>query len=420
MHIYRYIVIAILFFSSVCYGLQADQILIIVNSDCDESVQIAEYYCAKRAVPVSNILALPLGSTDSDEMSRDDYNKLLAEPIKKKLTDPAVLGNIRCLLTTYGVPVKVEGIPPLKDQQDLLPRLQEELKKEKDKIELAKLLGTNATAKQKKDEKIRLVNIQAQIDRIMSKETNASVDSELSMVLFGDYDLYRWQKNRLKLKTPYWDFKSLMVCRLDGPDMKIIKGLIDKSLVAEKNGLKGTAYIDSGYGLDKGKDSTYTKFDEYLIQTAANLRARHNMKVVEERTKELFAPGSCPDTAIYCGWYSLKKYVDAFDFVDGAIGYHIASWEAIDIRDANSSQWCPAMLKDGITATLGPVAEPYLNAFPQPNLFFDELLSGRCLVEAFYRTKPFNSWQLILIGDPLYKPFPKPDIFSAPQLQLVN
>ena len=138
------------------------------------------------------------------------------------------------------------------------------------------------------------------------------------------------------------------------------------------------------------------------------------MPVVEERSLSLFMPEQCPSTAIYCGWYSLKKYIDAFDFVDGAIGYHIASWEAVDLRDANSSQWCPAMLKDGITATLGAVSEPYLQAFPMPKDFFAELLNGHCLVEAYYRTKPYNSWQLVLIGDPLYTPFRKSPITLSP------
>ncbi|OHB81267.1 MAG: hypothetical protein A2Z38_01740 [Planctomycetes bacterium RBG_19FT_COMBO_48_8] len=62
---------------------------------------------------------------------------------------------------------------------------------------------------------------------------------------------------------------------------------------------------------------------------------------------------------------------------------------------------------DGITATLGPVAEPYLHAFPEPRTFFPKLYEGNCLVEAYYRTKPFNSWQMLLIGDPLYRPFKK-------------
>ena len=34
------------------------------------------------------------------------------------------------------------------------------------------------------------------------------------------------------------------------------------------------------------------------------------------------------------------------------------------------------------------------------------LLNGNCIVKAYYRTKPFNSWQMVLIEDPLYKPFP--------------
>ena len=79
----------------------------------------------------------------------------------------------------------------------------------------------------------------------------------------------------------------------------------------------------------------------------------------------------------------------------------------LDLRDAKTGHWCSSMLRGGITATLGPVAEPYLHTFPRPDEFFAQLLSGKQLVEAYYRTKPYNSWQMILIGDPLYKPFPK-------------
>ncbi len=36
------------------------------------------------------------------------------------------------------------------------------------------------------------------------------------------------------------------------------------------------------------------------------------------------------------------------------------------------------------------------------------LLCGRyTLVEAYYRSKPFNSWAMVLVGDPLYNPFRK-------------
>jgi hypothetical protein len=68
--------------------------------------------------------------------------------------------------------------------------------------------------------------------------------------------------------------------------------------------------------------------------------------------------------------------------------------------------WCKKMLEDGVCATVGPVYEPYLAAFPRPNEFFAHLLQGNLtLVECYYRSQPFNSWMMTLIGDPLYKPF---------------
>jgi hypothetical protein len=64
------------------------------------------------------------------------------------------------------------------------------------------------------------------------------------------------------------------------------------------------------------------------------------------------------------------------------------------------------MLERGVVATLGPTFEHYLAAFPLPDDFFPLLLTGRyTLVETYYRTVPFCSWAMVLVGDPLYNPF---------------
>jgi len=254
-----------------------------------------------------------------------------------------------------------------------------------------------------------LKTLMANIGWLKGRQTSASVDSELSMVLFGDYELYKWQPNEFKNRIIWTGLKTLMVCRLDGPGEQIAKGLVDKAITAEQKGLSGVAYIDSRGLQDEGGLYSHGYFDESLRDAALLIKTRTKMPVVEERTEKLFEPGQCPQTAIYCGWYSLKTYIDAFDFVEGAVGYHIASWEAVDLRDPNSRQWCPAMLTDGITATIGAVAEPYLHSFPDARTFFGGLLAGQCLVEAYYRAKPFNSWQLVLIGEPLYRPFRRPE-----------
>jgi hypothetical protein len=63
-------------------------------------------------------------------------------------------------------------------------------------------------------------------------------------------------------------------------------------------------------------------------------------------------------------------------------------------------------LADGCAATLGPVREPYLSAFPSANEFFALLMCGRfTLAECYAYTVPMLSWQMMLLGDPLYRPF---------------
>ncbi len=414
------VILSILSHCGTVLALEPDEILVIANGDNAASVRIARYYCKSRHVPTKNILTVSLGTELRDTISRNDYNKWLAEPIREKLFSFEFAGEIGCLLTTYAIPYRVGPREPLKELKGKLDELEALTEQGKNAIEQLQQKGLAGSAEFEQKSK-RLAQLQLEIDRINGKETAASVDSELSMVLLSAYELYRWQENLLKNNVQGWDFRTLMVCRLDGPDCTIVKGLVDKAIAAEKAGLTGIAYIDSrglvkpvpsallGAGLSgvEGKDLP-GYFDQSLRDLAILTRLRTAMPVKEERTKELFAPGTCPRTAIYCGWYSLKNYVDAFDFVDGAVGYHISSLEAANLRDPDSSQWCPAMLRDGITATLGAVAEPYLHSFPEPKTFFLELYNGKCLVEAYYHTKPFNSWQLILIGDPLYRPFKRP------------
>lgn len=383
-------------------ALEPNEILVVANAEYAASVRLARYYCQSRGIPPGNVIPVSLGARLADTIGRGDYEKRLAGPIRRVFATRKDLDNITCLVTTYGVPFKVGPREPLPGMESQLKQLHELVRQEREAIAQMEAGGQKGTPAYQ-ERQVRLARIQMDIDRIVGKETEAAVDSELSLVLCSAYELYRWQPNRLRSPGPQ-PFRTLMVSRLDGPHYGIAKGLVDKAMAAEEKGLAGRACIDSR-GLIK-KDP-YGYYDQSLRDLALLTRVRTRLVVEEEQTESLFPPDSCPGTALYCGWYSLKKYVDAFEFVEGAVGFHIASFEAASLHDPNSSYWCPAMLMDGITATLGPVTEPYLHAFPEPKAFFAELFDGRCLVEAFYRTKPFNSWQMMLIGDPLYRPFRK-------------
>jgi uncharacterized protein (TIGR03790 family) len=263
-----------------------------------------------------------------------------------------------------------------------------------------------------------------QLDVVAKNETGASFDSELSLVLWpDDYQLLRWQPNYLSTgyAASQWPvaFPTLMVARIDAPTIGLAKGLIDAALATEEKGLQGKVYLDAR-GIDAPKEQnvspgSYADYDRALLQTAAGLKEQTTLDVTLNTGPELFPAGACPEAALYCGWYSLAKYVDAFDWQRGAVAYHLASSEASTLRAPGSEVWCKKLIEDGVAATIGPVYEPYLAAFPRPEQFFALLLQGELtLVECYYRTLPFNSWMMTLIGDPLYRPYKNNKVIKAP------
>ena len=254
-----------------------------------------------------------------------------------------------------------------------------------------------------------------QLKVVSQNETDASFDSELALVMWPDnYQLLRWQPNYLRPAYANSQLpkahRTLMVARLDAPTLVLAKGLVDTAIKIEKEGLRGKVYIDTR-GIGKLEDAnvmpgSYGDYDRALLVTAKGIDEQTDFEVVLDTSPQLFQPGACPDAALYCGWYSLAKYVDAFEWKPGAVAYHLASGEARSLRDPASQAWCKKLLEDGVCATIGPVNEPYLGSFPRPDEFFGMLLQGELtLVECFARSNPFNSWMMTLIGDPLYRPF---------------
>lgn len=260
---------------------------------------------------------------------------------------------------------------------------------------------------------------------------DASVDSELSLLweqvrVSGDNGtsgLYRpgplhgarpnpmfWRLANMKIRPPNVPDGVIMTARIDGPTAADALRIIKDSIATEKTGLKGTFYIDAG-----GK---YPYYDKHLKVLAAIVRKNTKIPVVLNTKKALFRPGSCPDAALYVGWYSLQNYIPAFKWVRGAVGWHIASLEAVHLRAPKVDEWCVKMIQNGVTVTAGAVSEPYLRAFPLPEDFFGLLLTGHLTVaECYWRTVPSVSWRLTFIGDPLYNPFrlhPQLSIYALP------
>lgn len=255
----------------------------------------------------------------------------------------------------------------------------------------------------------------AEGESFQHKDSDASVDSELSL-LWVDPRAYRLEgrsgnplhyAHQAPTDPAAMEAALLMVSRLDAPTPALAMQLVDRAIATEQSGLEGKAYLDAR-GL-KGPIAPLSTqaYDQSLRDLATLLRQVAPYPVTLDDTERTFSqPGDAPDVALYAGWYRYRAYEDAFTFLPGALGYHIASGEAVSIHNPQEKGWCKNALERGITATLGPTSEPYLDAFPLPHEFFGLLLTGKyTLVEAYYLTTRYVSWRMVLFGDPLYNPW---------------
>lgn len=388
----------------VALGLRPDEILVVANRESASGSDLAGYYMKKRNIPRSNLLLVSLPTWDA--CSREVYEKGLAQPIREFIQSNEQSLDIRCILLTYEIPLRVQASPMNGAERLEYPAIK------KKHAALENLLAEKAVRvfrRQKHKKPQRQWNEGFQM--ISPSDELAAVDSELTLVLKKAVPRSGWIINPLYVgyhseKKDYQPSDVMMVARLDGPDPMTVRRMIDDTLYAENNGLRGVVYFDCRYPKLPLQDlSAYEYCDWSLRRAARFVRSQGCLEVVIDTKSELFPKDLCPQAALYCGWYSLMHYVDAFTWVRGAVAYHIASGECLTLR-GHGKGWCKMLLKDGVAATIGPVAEPYLQAFPLPETFFRFLFSKHLtLVEAYFLSCPVLSWQMILIGDPLYRPF---------------
>lgn len=391
------------------FRLQPEEVLVIANRKAAESVELARYYMNRRGIPPENLVMIWV--TDAETCSREEYEKQIAAPVRRALREHARGEKFRCLVTMRGVPLRVN--PPELDGEEkkAQARLREELASLNKT--LAEMKGDAKEAERlRKERRAR----EEALQKLSKENQGAAVDSELSLVLEPDYPLEGWIPNPLFLgfrdsRNIRFPKKVLMVSRLDGPSASIVKRLVDDAFAAEQTGLLGTAYFDARWTRPdpekmKGLGLGYGFYDASIHLAADVARRSGRLPVTLDDRQELFQPGQAPHAALYCGWYSLARYVPAFTWARGAVGYHIASSECATLREGNSQVWCKRMLEEGAAAVVGPVGEPYVQAFPVPQLFFGLLVDGRyTLAEVMFLSLPYLSWRMILVGDPLYRPF---------------
>lgn len=351
-----------------------ESVAILYNSSSPDSKALAEFYAKARKIPADQLVGLELSETE--EIDRKTFNETLRDRLIREYDrrewwergrdDKGNLApkhsKIRVLVCMRGVPSRIAREP-------------------------------GAPAPKPGEQPF-----------VHSDE--ASVDSELALLGIEGLPLAGPLANPFfKAGKPFADagLPMTLVGRIDAPTREICERMIRDAIETEKTGLWGMSVIDVAQ-----KYSNMPEGDPAL-ENIVKAHRELGIPVIADRFADTL-PTHYPlrDTAIYFGWYDYHvsgPFLDpAFRFKKGAVAAHLHSFSAAQLRDP-AKNWSAPLLARGAAATLGNVYEPYLQMTHHFDIFQTRLLAGHCLVEAAYMALPVLSWQNVVLGDPLYRPF---------------
>ena len=362
----------------------ARRVLVVYNESEPESKPLAEYYAQRRGVPTNQICAIR--ARNAETITRREYNEQVREPILRFMNDRGLL---------FQLPATVNGVSQMQTYDNKI-------------MFLAPVYGVPLRIEDDSDYEDKDLDAKAPRER---RRTDASVDSELTWLPTPNVRLSFVVPNPFFNKSPAvfdqtLNNAMLLVARLDGPDPKIVRRMIDDALAAERIGLLGRAYFDARDNQEAG----YAEGDKWIKQAAQYLRDAGFETVLDDQPTVFGEDFPMTDAAVYAGWYTPVldgpfKRAD-FKFRLGAVAYHLHSLSAYTMR-TRTDNWAAPLLACGAAASFGNVYEPYLSMTPHVDLFFKRLLDGATFAEAGWYSQPALSWQTTFVGDPLYRPFPR-------------
>jgi uncharacterized protein (TIGR03790 family) len=129
----RLFLVLILAWSVTALGLGPDNLVLITNKNVAESRVLAEYYAKRRGVPEGRIIELSV--PDADTISFADYESNVVPVVRGFLAKPELAGKVTCLVTFYGVPLRVGARVLSPADVEEVRRLEGEVKALPDEVE---------------------------------------------------------------------------------------------------------------------------------------------------------------------------------------------------------------------------------------------------------------------------------------------
>lgn len=336
-----------------------ENVLVVVNDSSETSIAIGDYYVKRRSIPPTNVCRLHAPAEET--VSRWVYQKQIEPAVSTCLRKNRLVERILYIVTTKGVPLRIEGTSGPKGRAASVDS------------ELTLLYGK-------------------------MKRRKYPLEGPVPNPLFGKRDA--------AFRHP--EFPIYLVTRLTGYDVESAKAIIDRSMRAAN---RGQVALDLGSATD-GEGNNWLRRAALLLPASR--------VVLEESDKMLTGQ---KQVIGYASWgsndASHRRGQLGFDWLPGAIattyvstngrtfkrppdGWTYGTWDDKSGWFAGSPQGLAGdLIEDGATGVSAHVYEPYLEMSPRPDHLFPAYLGGRNVAESFYVSIPGLSWMNVVVGDPL-------------------
>jgi hypothetical protein len=198
---------------------------------------------------------------------------------------------------------------------------------------------------------------------------------------------------------------ALICSRLDGPNIQQVKTYVDNAeILSQQLFANGTFYIDP-YSDKVGPSGE--AYQELLLEFYNDLLPRLNLETWSTTFMDPYLDVAIPyvnNDSFVWSWFTDRAYSSYFQNTNGIrVFFYNADFDGgYTVRDENGHRWPFLSMSAGnYVASAGAMSNPSIPGFLNPISFFNSLLRGSTIGEAYLFSLPYLDWTMTLFGDPL-------------------
>ncbi|MCX6344642.1 MAG: TIGR03790 family protein [Armatimonadetes bacterium] len=334
-------------------------VMVVRNLDSLTSMQIANYYIAKRHIPPENICNIH--ASTAELITQAQCIEQLITPIRAFLSNPAIADKIDYIVLTKDMP-------------------------------LAANYGYSSGP----------LSVASILTCVGEPTLTQYIRNPYGPTALSPVEIAFSHQLTLEGKRLY------LVTRLDAFTKEEVLEMIDRSLAASSSG---------SILLDAQLHSSLPPCNKILngrIQNANTILQLKELPTIYDETTAFI--GNRTNLIGYFSWGSNDSaYTSAAyksnTFLPGSIADTFVSTSARTFFPTTSGQSLIAdLITSGACGVSGYVSEPYTQFSTYPNVLFDRYSIGYNMAESFFAAMPELFWKSVVIGDPLMAPYARPPI----------